>query len=248
VFADVLNDEFLLEAAERTRRYLERVAERWGEPEPHRFDEDIDGGPLAYFFEDDDRGDGLVADISADDIWEVIEELGRASVELQNERNQETARICIPSIPILAILQSQLARAFELRPHAHSRLDDIFDDEAAENVDEELRGMVVMGVLGPYEVARPKYLGDPRWLWMEVVKRWYKHKNKVVFGGFPDCQVDIADDARIVLVGDWGSGLKRAQRVSYEIERDLGKRSPRWPAATRYSSGRCLFHRRQERV
>lgn len=223
MFADLLNDEFLLAAAERIRLYLERVVERWGQPEPRPFDDTIDDGPLAIFF-DEDTDDGLLANISADDIREVIDELDRASLELANERDRETARICIPSIPILAILQSQLTRAFELRPDAYARLDDdIVDREITEDIDDTLGGMVVMRVFGPYEVARPWYLGDPRWLWMRVVVRWYKFKKKVTFGGLPERPVDIADKARIILVGDWGSGLKRAQNVAGRIRDILEK-------------------------
>lgn len=217
MFADVLNDEFLLAAAERTSLYLEKLVERWDQPEPNLFEQDIDDGPLAYFFEED-IDDALLADVSADDIREVIGELGRASVELQNQRDRETSRICIPSIPILAILQSQLTCAFELRPDAYARLDDdIVDRQITEGIDEILGEMVVMGVFGPYEVARPWYLGDPRWLWMKVVVGWYKFKKKVTFGGLPERPVTIANNARIILVGDWGSGLNRAQDVADQI-------------------------------
>ncbi|MGA7054527.1 MAG: metallophosphoesterase [Mycobacterium sp.] len=223
MFADVLNDEFLLAAAERTRLYLEKVVERWDQPQPQLFVEGIDDGPLAYFFEED-IDDALLANVSADDIREVIGELGRASVELQNERGRETARICIPSIPILAILQSQLTEAFELRPDAYARLDDdIVDWQIPEDIDAMLGGMVVMDLFGRYAVARPWYLGDPRWLWMKVVVSWYKFKKKVTFGGLPKRPVTIAHNARIILVGDWGSGLRRAQDVAGKIQVILKK-------------------------
>ena len=96
MFAEVVNDRYLLWAAGRVGRYLERVVERWGQPEPYRFDENIDDGPLAVSFDDDgddDPDDGWTADISADGIWEVIDQLARAAGELLTERNNETARI-----------------------------------------------------------------------------------------------------------------------------------------------------------
>jgi hypothetical protein len=221
MFAEVLNDEFLLWAAERTRLYLEKVVEQWDQPDPIPFDENIDDGPLAFFFVDEDIDDELSANISADGIREVINELDHASVELQNERDQETARICIPSIPILAILQSQLTRAFAFRPSAHPRLDNVFDEGIAENIDVNLGGMVAMRVRGPYEVTDRWYLNDPRWLWMEVVKFFYKFKSRVTFGGVPESAIDIADNARIILVGDWGSGIQRAQDVAGKIRKIL---------------------------
>lgn len=223
MFADVVNDEFLLRAARRVGRYLERVVERWDQPEPNRFNEEIDDGPLAIFFDDDgddDPDNGWIADLSVDGIWEVIDQLARAAIELQTERTAETARICIPSIPILAILQNQLTRAFELQPDAHPRLDYTFDQEIARYIDPDEPRAVGRRYAVPD--AEHWYLGDPRWLWMKVVRGWHKLvRDKVRFGGLPLQPVDIADDARIVLVGDWGSGLDRAQRVADKIREVL---------------------------
>ena len=227
MFAEVVNDRYLLWAAGRVGRYLERVVERWGQPEPYRFDENIDDGPLAVSFDDDgddDPDDGWTADISADGIWEVIDQLARAAGELLTERNNETARICIPSVPILAILQNQLTRAFELQPDAHPRLDDIFDEEIARNIDPDQPGTVGRRYAVPDK--EHWYLSDPRWLWMKVVKHWHKaFKDKVRFGGLPERVVGIANDARIVLVGDWGSGLDRAQNVASRIRDVLAEPS-----------------------
>jgi len=219
MFAEVVNDRYLIEAARRVGRYLERVVERWGQAEPYRFDANIDAGPLAVAFDDDgddDPNDGWIADISSYGIREVIDQLARAAGELETERNDETARICIPSVPILAIVQNQLTRAFDLQPDAHPRLDDIFGEETARNIDRDRPRPVGRR----YTVADTAhwYLNDPRWLWMKVVKLWYRaFYDKVRFGGLPERVVDIADDARIVLVGDWGSGLDRAQDVANKI-------------------------------
>jgi hypothetical protein len=225
MFAEVVNDAFLLRAARRVGRYLERVVERWGQPEPYFFDHEIDDGPFAIFFEDDgddDPDDGWINDLSAGGIQAAIDQLASAARQLETERTPETAWICIPSIPILAILQTQLTRAFELQPDAHPRLDDIFDQEVPRNVSQE----EFLPVRRRYAVpdAEHWYLGDPGWLWMKVVRGWHKLvRDKVRFGGLPLKPVDIADDARIVLVGDWGSGLDRAQRVAREIRNILAE-------------------------
>jgi hypothetical protein len=70
---------------------------------------------------------------------------------------------------------------------------------------------------GKFEVTRPKILSDPRWVWSGVVIAWHRFKRKADFGGLPDDPVAIADDARVLLVGDWGSGLDRAQAVATQM-------------------------------
>ena len=244
MFAEVLNDEFLLAAAQRTRLNLEKVLERWeqrerSDDEPLAYfsaqktddgllayfaAEDIDDGPLVEVFAKDihdrsllevfaeDIHDGSLVKVFAEDIRGVIDELHRACRELESERDRESAWMCIPSIPILAILQSELTSLLEQRRTAFAELDDdIVGSRIGEDIAQLPGGMVVMGLFGPKEPS------DPGWLWMRVVKAWYWFKHKVTFGGLPVQPVDIADDARIVLVGDWGSGLDRARDVAGQI-------------------------------
>jgi predicted phosphodiesterase len=244
VIADVLNCDFLLAAAQDTRLKLTKVIER------RELRELGDDGPLvtvsaadvpvealAYVAAEDTADEPLVdaaadaiadealADFSAEDLQEVIDELDRAYGQLSSERDQESAWMCIPSIPILAILQSELTSALEQQPDVYAELDDDTVDRWTVEDSAQLPGemvapgeMVVMGFWGPKQVTKPKILGDPGWLWMEVVKAWYKSKkDKVAFGGLPTQPVTIADDARIVLVGDWGSGLRRARKVADKI-------------------------------
>lgn len=227
-----------------------------------------DDGLLAYISAEDIE-DGPLAEFSVEDIREVIDELDRAYGKLSSERDRESAWMCIPSIPILAILQSELTSALEQQRDALAELyDDIVDERIAEDVAQRQGEMVVMRawgpyevteppilgdpvvmrVWGPYEVTEPPILGDPRWLWMNVVKAWYRFKDKVAFGGLPEQPVKIADDARIVLVGDWGSGLKRAREVARQIRAVLNQGLQAGRQATRNSSRRCVLHRLQERV
>ncbi len=226
MFADVLNYDYLLVTAQRTRLNLKRVIEG-RELRQLRDDRvpalasagDIEDGPRADTSAADIE-DGPLAEFSAEQIQEVIDELDRACGELASERDREPEWkwICIPSIPILAILQSELTTAFEQLPDAFARLD---DDNVKRRIAQTPDQIRVTHLWGPYEVTDPWIFGDPRWLWMEVVELWYKHKDKVAFGGLPPQPVTIADDARIVLVGDWGSGHQRAQKVAYEIRKIL---------------------------
>ena len=83
MIAEVLNDDFLLAAAEDTRLELKDVVER------RERRESGDEGPLAK--------------VSVADIREVIEELNRAYDELDAERGRKSAWMCMPRNPILAI-------------------------------------------------------------------------------------------------------------------------------------------------
>jgi hypothetical protein len=223
VFADVLNYDYLLVTAQRTRLNLQRVIEG-RELRELRDDRvpalagagDIEDGPPAYA-DAADIEDGPLAEFSAEQIQEVIDELDRACDELASERDREPEWewMCIPSIPILAILQSELTTAFEQRPDAFARLDE-------DKVERRIAQIRVTHLWRKYEVTDPPIFGDPRWLLMGVVKAWYRYKDdKVTFGGLPQQPVTIANEARIVLVGDWGSGLKRARKVAHQIRRIL---------------------------
>lgn len=83
--------------------------------------------------------------------------------------------------------------------------------------EEGQRGKDGRRAFGRYEVTRPRILSDPRWLWSGVVIAWHKLKQKADFAGLPDRQVQIAEEARLLLVGDWGSGLERAQAVALRM-------------------------------
>lgn len=58
---------------------------------------------------------------------------------------------------------------------------------------------------------------DPRWVasWFAQGIRWFR--GRVDFPEHPAPPVDIAADARFVIVGDWGSGLDRAVNVRHRM-------------------------------
>jgi hypothetical protein len=241
VFADVLNYDYLLATAQRTRLNLQRELQRQiegrqlralrddrrpalatageieDEPPAYADAADKEDGPSSYANAADIIEDGPLAEFTAKQIQEVIDELDRACDELASERDREPEWewMCIPSIPILAILQSALTTAFEQRPDAFARLDE-------GKVERRIARIRVTQLWRKYDVTDPWIFGDPRWFLMEVVKAWYEFKgNKVTFGGLPQQPVPIANEARIVLVGDWGSGLKRARKVADQIRKFL---------------------------
>ena len=74
---------------------------------------------------------------------------------------------------------------------------------------------------GRMEVANPKLLSDPGWLRSvaSMIKR--RFRGTAPFVDRPGAPPALAGSARIVLVGDWGSGLPRAKRVAAQIAKVL---------------------------
>lgn len=74
---------------------------------------------------------------------------------------------------------------------------------------------------GRMEVANPKLLSDPGWL-RSVASMLKRHfRGTAPFVDRPGAPPALAESARIVLVGDWGSGLPRARRVAEQIAKQL---------------------------
>lgn len=199
MISQFLNRDFLLGAAENTRLELKTILvkrERRGE---------VDQGPLV--------------EVTDEQIREVMAELDRAAGELDAAATGGTkdSTMCMPREPILAILQTELTRlAAEQRPEAlvaetRGPASRRIAEDPGQPSDDGRRAF------GKFEVTRPKILSDPRWLWSGVVIAWHKFKDKADFGGLPDAAIEIRDDARILLVGDWGSGHERAQAVAAQM-------------------------------
>jgi hypothetical protein len=203
VIAQFLNEEFLLGAAEDTRLELSGVVE-----------------------DRERRGvgdEGPLTEVTDEQIREVMDELNRVVGELDARatRDPKDAEMFMPREPILAILQTELTRlSAEQQPDA---LVDDPDGVTQRRIagDPESRTDDGRRAWGKFEVTRPKILSDPRWLWSGVVIAWHRFKSKVAFGGLPTEHVALADGARILLVGDWGSGLERAQAVAKQMRRVL---------------------------
>ncbi|OBF63042.1 hypothetical protein A5753_13515 [Mycobacterium sp. 852002-51971_SCH5477799-a] len=196
LISQVLNMDFLLAAAEDTRSNLDdSLVER-------RRRTSIDQGPLTH--------------ISTHDIRDVVDELARAHRASAATASVKASEMWMPRDPILAILQTELTRALHAQTGSL-----ITDTEGLASLriaaDPGTRDAERRRAFGKFEVTRPKIFSDPRWVWAGVVIAWHRFKNKAPFGGLPQQAVRIADDARVVLLGDWGSGLPRAQAVAKRI-------------------------------
>jgi hypothetical protein len=68
----------------------------------------------------------------------------------------------------------------------------------------------------PFEIP-----SDPRWVCCKVAEWMAKKQGRHDFVDDRPPSVEIADDALIILVGDWGTGITRAQAVAKQICKQL---------------------------
>jgi hypothetical protein len=122
----------------------------------------------------------------------------------------------------MSIVQSSLEKHLREIPGAvvePSREDDRRGSASAPAVTAtRLRGMAVQRdndrrVFGAFEQT------DPRWLACLAAEgfRWFRGRES--FPERPAEPLDIAPNARVLLVGDWGSGLPRAQELAEKVMR-----------------------------
>jgi Calcineurin-like phosphoesterase len=227
MIAQLLNREFLLSAAEDTRLSLRRTigerARRGG-----------GGGPLD--------------EISTAEIQEVVDELERLEEQAEGlepavdadaaEAPRSAAPkedfVYVPRDPLLSIIQSVIEETAEFQHPAAIESGTPPDERRSGGgssvvsdrlfADLELpRSADGRRAWGRFEVARPMILSDPRWVWSGVVIAWHRFKQKAQFPGTPREAIPIANDARILAVGDWGSGIPRARAVATQMRNELDK-------------------------
>ena len=203
MLAQLLNQDFLVDAAEDTRTQLNELAGKLERRAPVEIE--------------------LPEEIGAAELRELSGELRNAVDQLIGEGGDgKDAWICMPRDPLLSILQSELDAAVEAQAPAGA-----VESDPESPIDRRLaadpgrRAADGRRAFGKFQVTHPKVLSDPGWVWSGVVIAWHKLKNKAPFGGLPAAPITIGGDARILLMGDWGSGLERAQAVSQRMREVL---------------------------
>lgn len=74
---------------------------------------------------------------------------------------------------------------------------------------------------GPQRLLGEFEPGDPAWISAAIAKGISLFRKKHPFNAQPATPLRIAEKSRIVLVGDWGTGLPRAQKVANQIRKVL---------------------------
>lgn len=131
----------------------------------------------------------------------------------------------MPREPELGLLQAALEEFVHTDPQIQIESQPMLDDRRAgpEPVvtDQRLAGVELdftgegRRVWKRFEVAQPKILSDPRW----VLSLFEKLKTRGCKAKFVDDPptIDLGERARVILLGDWGSGLPRALDVRDQI-------------------------------
>ena len=136
----------------------------------------------------------------------------------------------VPRSPLMSVLQTAFDEAASEAPDEVEEvqmLDDRRSGPMPIITDRRLKGESLnitpegRRVWGRMEIARRKWLSDPRWLFSVVAMAHRAIHGRVDFNDKPAKPVPIADDARLVILGDWGSGLPRAGEVAKQIRRVL---------------------------
>jgi hypothetical protein len=227
VIAPIVNREFLLAQAAQTRAGLERSLgarrRRGGRP-------------------------GVLDDFSPDELRELItaldealaaEPLERLEAALDQPDRGDASRVVppkedfvfIPRDPVLSVIQTVIEDGIEERaPEAvvEAPLADHRRGEAAPVVTDRQLAEVPLRrtpdgrrVWGKFEVGSPKILSDPGWILSGFAMGWRAIKRRAQFNATAAGPIPIANDARLLLVGDWGSGLPRATNVAEQMRKVL---------------------------
>jgi hypothetical protein len=222
VIAQVLNREFLLGQLADVREGLTQelvMRDRRGRP-----------SPLDEFSEAD-----------VEEVVKMLEATTEAPEGLEAVPEDEAAEptearpkddfAFVPRDPLMSIVQTALEDTVETRePEAIAErpmLDDRRSGPEPVVTDRHLAAVPLYRTptgrraWGRFEVSRPKILSDPRWVWSGVVILWHKFKKPAPFNATPAGPLTIADNARVLLVGDWGSGIPRAQAVAKRMRQEL---------------------------
>lgn len=135
----------------------------------------------------------------------------------------------LPREPLLGLFQSALQThvSLELPIEEKQMLDDRRAGPVPVVTDRRLAGIDLAlaadgrRTWGRMEISNPRILSDPRWLLSLVSISRRLVRGRAHFVEQPGEPPPLADNARIILLGDWGSGLPRARRVADRVKEQL---------------------------
>ena len=239
MIAQLLNKTFVLEQLEMVRAELER-----GRPDDRRRSDDL---PFDHSREDYQiaadalREAATRAEPATEPPAPTSDGTGRrGGAELQPARLEDFA--FIPDDPIISLLQSALEQYFETqRPDLLAGEPPRDDDRrgGAGGRGDEVDGDVLITDVSLANMparrdpdTNRRLFGqfsetDPAWVASLVAEGIRQFRGQHPFTDRPATPVPIANNARLILVGDWGSGLPRARKVAQEMRKvlDQGKQA-----------------------
>jgi hypothetical protein len=150
--------------------------------------------------------------------------------DVQHSVRPKEDMVFVPRDPLLSLLQSVLEEHYETREADAIRDRPLLDDRrgGAEPVwsDRQLKDIRLgraagnRRLWGRMEVAHPKLLSDPAWVLSAVAMAYRAARGRAAFVDDPPV-VRIGNEARVLVVGDWGSGIPRAKKVADQMRIEL---------------------------
>ena len=224
MIAQVLNRGFLLEVAELAREEFGRELSRRESGGRRRGL----AGPL------DEADDGEVRDLR-DSLAALAEESAKEAAEREAPEKEPPKDdfAYIPRDPLMSLLQTTIEEHVEESDEIEVEESPLRGGRRATGGEPAVTDRRIAGIpltadaarrrkWGDMEIARNPIFSDPGWLTsgFAMAARFFRGRAKWV--DRPP-MVPVAERARIVLVGDWGSGLPRAKKVADQIRRVLAE-------------------------
>ena len=226
MIAQVLNKTFVLEQLKAVRSELEQ-----GPPDDRRGDNDLpfDHSPEDY----QAAADALrqAAALAAVTDPSPVDSVERRGMGVPGSAPLEDFAFIVED-PAISLLQSALEEYF------FTQRPDLLDQQPPQDDDRRGGGQaggddvlvtdVSLADLPPRRdpETNRRLFGqfsetDPRWIASVLAEGIRKFRGKHAFNRSPASPVRIGNNARLIVVGDWGSGLPRARRIAGEIRKTI---------------------------
>ncbi len=221
MIAQVLNRPFLLEAASLVQDELDRELER------RRGGRRRGSADPLFEVEDDELRDLRASLAGAGESESAEEDLADAEVTPKDDVAY------IPRDPLLSLLQTTIEEHAEESDEVEIVDSPLLlgyrgDSEIPAVTDRRIAGIPLVAPegrrrkWGDMEIPQNPFFADPGWLTSGFAMAMRAFRGRARWVEDPPT-IPIGDRARIVLVGDWGSGLPRAKRVADQIRRVLAQ-------------------------
>jgi hypothetical protein len=176
------------------------------------------------------RGTGQLDEFGKDELEALQAEL-EAAIAAEHASKPAAGRAkddlaFVPRDPTLSMLQTAIDEAVHLHRPDAIETRQLPDGRRRGSTQPAVTSTVLKGMpiattpagRRQFEVRRPRLFSDPGYLLSGLATIRRAFMSPTQFNDSPGGPVEVADRARIVVVGDWGSGLERAGNVGKRIE------------------------------
>lgn len=190
------------------------------------------------------RGPGITFNVERVDFANALQSLnsldlnsihGQPSFDVQSSALQSENRVPVLDDfaflcwdPVVSLVQSAIERYYiERQPHALKRITPVRTGLRTPSQEAMVTDLFIKGDnetgTPPKRIFNQFSITDIRWVssWLAEGIRFLRGKHP--FKAEPATPYPIRDNARIILVGDWGTGLPRAKKVAKQMRKEIIK-------------------------